>query len=99
MLETVDIGEPSLAAYRGVAPDATLDELVSRAEALRGARVLHLNATPYGEGVSELLRSTVLLREPEQAEELGAQGREHVRKHLLLPRLILDEVSLMLALG
>jgi len=48
MLETVDIGERSLAAHRGVAPDATLDELVSRAEALRGARVLHLNATPYG---------------------------------------------------
>ena len=31
------------------------------ANALRGARVLHLNATPYGGGVSELLRSVVPL--------------------------------------
>ena len=31
------------------------------ARALRGARVLHLNATPYGGGVSELLRSVVPL--------------------------------------
>jgi len=61
MLEHVDTGERSVEAYRGVAPDVIVDDLIRRARALRGARVLHLNATPYGGGVSELLRSTVPL--------------------------------------
>ena len=61
MLQRVDVGERSLEAYRGVAPDETVDELRRQAEQLRGARVLHINATPYGGGVSELLRSTVPL--------------------------------------
>lgn len=59
MLELVDVGPRSLQAYRGVAPDAILDDLVRSAAPLRGARVLHLNATPYGGGISELLRSGV----------------------------------------
>lgn len=61
MLQTVDVGERSLKAYHGVAPKSVLDELARRAEGLRGARVLHVNATPYGGGVSELLRSIVPL--------------------------------------
>jgi trehalose synthase len=44
-----------------VAPDDLLDAVSHAARALRGARVLHLNATPYGGGVSELLRSVVPL--------------------------------------
>jgi trehalose synthase len=59
MLETVDIARRGLDTYRGIAPESTLDELTRRAGRLRGARVLHVNATPYGGGVSELLRSTV----------------------------------------
>jgi hypothetical protein len=42
-----------------VAPPNQLEELRRAADALRGARVLHVNATPYGGGVSELLRSVV----------------------------------------
>ena len=61
MLQTVDVGERSLKAYRGVVPELILDELVRHAEGLRGARVLHVNATAYGGGVSELLRSIVPL--------------------------------------
>lgn len=61
MLEGVDVGENTLASYRGVAPDELLDAVSRAATALRGARVLHLNATPYGGGVSELLRSVVPL--------------------------------------
>ena len=61
MLQTVDVGKRSLSAYRGIALDATLDELVSAAEPVRGVRVLHLSATPYGGGVAELLRSLVPL--------------------------------------
>jgi trehalose synthase len=61
MLDVVDIGDRSLDAYRGVAPDEQLDELVRVAQHLRGARILHLNATSYGGGVSEILRSCVPL--------------------------------------
>ncbi|RJS24018.1 glycosyl transferase family 1 [Corallococcus sp. H22C18031201] len=61
MLDLVDVGKRSLEAYRGVAPDAQLDELHRLAGRLRGARCLHVNATPYGGGVSEILRSLVPL--------------------------------------
>src|SRR5437868_15156028 len=61
MLDLVDVGESSLASYAGVAPDDLLEAVSRTAQALRGARVLHLNATPYGGGVSELLRSVVPL--------------------------------------
>ncbi len=61
MLHKVDVGKRSLRAYRGIVPDETLEELREAAAPLRGLRVLHLNATPYGGGVSELLRSLVPL--------------------------------------
>ena len=61
MLELVDVGPRHLKAYRDVAPDALLADLEGAAARLRGARVLHLSATPYGGGVSELLRSIVPL--------------------------------------
>ncbi len=61
MLQTVDVGVRSMDAYRGVVPDAIMDELSRCAADLRGSRVLHVNATPYGGGVSELLRSLVPL--------------------------------------
>ena len=61
MLQPVDVGERALDSYRGIAPAETLAALRRAAEPLRGARVLHVNATPYGGGVSELLRSTVPL--------------------------------------
>ena len=73
MLQRVDVGEWSLAAYRGIAPDNILDALYREAEALRGLRVLHLNATPYGGGVSELLRSSVPL-----LNDLGLHAEWHV---------------------
>jgi trehalose synthase len=53
-----------LDAYRDIVPDPILEGLRERAAALRGARILHVNATAYGGGVSELLRSSVpLLRD------------------------------------
>jgi len=66
MLTTVDVGRRSLSSYRGIAPDELLDKLTDSARDLQGARVLHVNATPYGGGVSELLRSLVPL-----ANDLG----------------------------
>lgn len=59
MLQLVDVGPRSLGSYRGIAPDHLIDDLLAIAKDLKGARVAHINATPYGGGVSELLRSTV----------------------------------------
>jgi trehalose synthase len=61
VLDRVDVGDRSLESYRGVVPNRILDELHAVAASFRGARVLHINATPYGGGVSELLRSEVPL--------------------------------------
>lgn len=61
LLQTVDVGTRLIRAYRGIAPQAILDALERAAEPLRGKRVLHVSATPYGGGVSELLRSVVPL--------------------------------------
>jgi trehalose synthase len=61
MLQPVDVGELALSAYHGLVPDDLLESLRIAAEPLRGLRVLHLNATAYGGGVSELLRSVVPL--------------------------------------
>jgi trehalose synthase len=61
MLELVHLHPRSPEGYRGVAPDEIMDRLAELARELRGARVLHVNATPYGGGVSELLRSMVPL--------------------------------------
>ncbi|KFA92017.1 glycosyltransferase [Archangium violaceum] len=69
MLDVIDIGDRSLAAYQGVAPDEQLEELVRVSQRLRGARILHLNATSYGGGVSEILRSCVPL-----LKDLGLQA-------------------------
>ncbi len=64
MLQKVAVGRWSLDAYEGIAPEAILGELREHARALRGARILNVNATAYGGGVSELLRSAVpLLRD------------------------------------
>jgi trehalose synthase len=59
VLQTVDVGRLSVSEYDGVAPASLLDALEAVARPLRGVRILHLNATPYGGGVSELLRSAV----------------------------------------
>ena len=64
MLQQVAVGRWSLNAYRDVVPAHILEQLVEAARPLRGARILQLNATAYGGGVSELLRSSVpLLRD------------------------------------
>jgi trehalose synthase len=64
MLQAVTVGRWSLSAYEGIAPDAVIEQLREHASTLEGARILHINATPYGGGVSELLRSSVpLLRD------------------------------------
>jgi len=61
MLQSVDVGQRCIEDYRGIASDELLERLNQIAEGLRGLRILHLNATPYGGGVAELLRSIVPL--------------------------------------
>ena len=64
MLESVDVGSQSVDAYRASAGDEAVEVLRALAEPLRGARVLHVSATPYGGGVAEMLRSEIpLLRD------------------------------------
>ncbi len=64
MLESVDIGRQTVDDYRASAGDEAVEVLRTLAEPLRGARVLHVSATPYGGGVAEMLRSEVpLLRD------------------------------------
>jgi trehalose synthase len=72
-LQAVEVGERSLASYFSVAPIHILEALDREAERLRGARILQVNATPYGGGVSELLRSGVPL-----LADLGLDVEWHV---------------------
>jgi trehalose synthase len=61
MLHRVDVGSEPLDPYRPLVGDAICDEVIQLAQQLRDARIVHINATPYGGGVSELLRSSVPL--------------------------------------
>lgn len=64
MLETVDVGILCIDCYETSAGIEAVNQLRTLAEPLKGARVLHLNATPYGGGVAEILRSEIpLLRD------------------------------------
>jgi trehalose synthase len=48
------------------------------------------------ESIAECAQATIsLLKDPDYAAELGLRGRERVREHFLLPRLILDELALI----
>ena len=50
--------------YAGIVPAAIVDEALELGARLRGARVLHLNATAFGGGVAELLSCEIgLLRD------------------------------------
>ncbi len=61
MLQVVDVGAQSIDGYAHVVGEETIAELRRLAKGLKGARIVHINATPYGGGVSELLRSIVPL--------------------------------------
>jgi trehalose synthase len=61
MLQIVDVGERRLDTYNRVVPQSLLEALRAAAGELAGLRILHLSATTYGGGVSELLRSLVPL--------------------------------------
>src|SRR5438132_6379142 len=64
MLEQVHVGVASISSYERSAGAERLEQLRSLAARLRGVRILHINATPYGGGVAEILFSEIpLLRD------------------------------------
>jgi trehalose synthase len=61
LLERVPLLDKHLADYEDAVGAETLDRIRELAQPLRGARVLHVNATAYGGGVAELLATHVAL--------------------------------------
>lgn len=73
MPTAVPLTTKSLAEYGPYISEERMEELHRLAEPLRGAKVLHLNATAFGGGVAEILNSFVpLLR------DLGVDADWHV---------------------
>ncbi|MBI2939204.1 MAG: glycosyltransferase [Chloroflexi bacterium] len=60
-MESIALASTSLDAYRGLVRDELIADVERLARPLRGLRVVHLNATPTGGGVAEILRSLVPL--------------------------------------
>ena len=61
MFGSVPITPKSIETYRPIIGDERVDEIVRLAEHLRGARVLHVNATAFGGGVADILATLVPL--------------------------------------
>jgi trehalose synthase len=61
MLDRVDVGPRSLDAYTQLIGEQGVAEIRELAEPFKGARIAHINASTYGAGVCELLRSIVPL--------------------------------------
>src|SRR4030088_3355079 len=61
MLQEVALGTKSLADYTHLAGRGLVDEIRELAEPLQGKRILHVSATAFGGGVSEILYTLVPL--------------------------------------
>ncbi|HZQ38357.1 MAG TPA: glycosyltransferase [Dehalococcoidia bacterium] len=61
MFGSVPTTPKSIEAYRPIIGDARVEEILQLADRLRGARVLHVNATAFGGGVAEILATLVPL--------------------------------------
>ena len=60
-MQEVLIGERELRDYSSLVSEETLSEMEGLADRLRGLRVIHINATPQGGGVAEILNSLIPL--------------------------------------
>ena len=63
MLESVTHTPKALEDYRAIIGDERLAEIRELAKPLAGAKVLHVNATPFGGGVAEILSTLAPLME------------------------------------
>jgi trehalose synthase len=61
LLQPVSVGSKAIADYRHLAGQALIEEIHDLAAPLQGKRVLHVNATAMGGGVSEILYALVPL--------------------------------------
>ena len=61
MLGSVPLAPKALEDYRTIVGDNAMSEIMALAQALKGARVLHINATAFGGGVAEILSTEVPL--------------------------------------
>lgn len=61
MLQPVAVGHKNLTDYSSIVGRSLVEEIRELAEPLRGRRILHLSATAFGGGVSEILYTMVPL--------------------------------------
>ena len=61
MLQPVTVGHKTLSDYAHLVGRPLVDEINDLADKLKGLRVLHLSATAFGGGVSEILYTLVPL--------------------------------------
>jgi len=61
MLHKISLGVADINKYRLIETRGIIDEIVSLGEELKGLRVCHINSTPFGGGVAELLVSYIPL--------------------------------------
>ena len=61
MLQRVEVEEKRLDDYRPIVGEEVIAEIRNLVKPLRGARVVHVNATAYGGGVAEILQTLVPL--------------------------------------
>ncbi len=78
MLQPVSVGQKGLADYTHLVGRPLVEEIRELAEGLEGLRVLHLSATAFGGGVSEILYTLIPLMNDAgiQAEWQVMLGRE-----------------------
>lgn len=63
MLNKVNTGSVSLDDYRGVISNELYNSIAERGSRLTGLRIAHLNATPNGGGVAEILKGLIPLKQ------------------------------------
>jgi len=73
MLQEVSLGQKSLADYTHIAGKETIERIRELAEPMKGHRVLHVSATAFGGGVSEILYTIVPLM-----RDIGIDAHWHV---------------------
>jgi trehalose synthase len=73
MLQEVTLGQKSLADYTHIAGKETIERIRELAEPMKGHRILHVSATAFGGGVSEILYTIVPLM-----RDIGLDAHWHV---------------------
>jgi len=82
MLQQVELEPRRLADYRPTVGEEVITEIQALARSLRGARVVHINATAFGGGVAEMLQTLVPLMQDVglEAEWQIIEGQEEFFK-------------------